>query len=493
MKQYDPIRKKLLDFKVEVDKNKLWDQTSFAIPQKKKRRALPIILLAGSLLFGAGYIYHESMLMVKPDGLSTTNQASAQQSISTQPSTSIQSSITANNVIQENPHKDNPLSSNTASSNSSSHTQADNSILSGNAKNASSEKTILTKDQSKHHTKSTPVIANKTDQEFVIKNTLSLSDQTSTVKNISEAIIETQLAKDEILTNQNQVDNQRENLIAASREDIIYANVNDLPFHGLQSSPGENILSSERLNSIQPAKQKNTITLSLVQGIGFSTPNLTTSDPELNVFREKWKPNLRSLEMISTSLQGSLQIFRGVQLGAGLQYSKLTTQLDYTHTIIERITGEGATTIIIDENGQQQSVTGNVGINRERLVNSTRFTYHTKLDLESKISIQLYKRKGIQINAWMKGGLNLLYVAKGSTFDANNAVIKFSAAENPFYLSSPFTYGAGFESEFRLNKHWILMGKVAYDQFSYDHELFSKNLKSNYEIFSLALGVGYML
>ncbi|HZV69004.1 MAG TPA: hypothetical protein VFG10_05645 [Saprospiraceae bacterium] len=493
MKQYDPIRKKLTDFKVEVDKNKLWEQTSFAIPQKKKRRVLPIILLTGSILLGAGYIYHESISIEQPGNKSISNPAPAQPSFATQPTTSTQPTLASNNEIQENLHKDNSSTLNISSSNNSNNNQAKKSTSTGNIKTASSGKTIQHKEQNNNRSNSTSVIVDKTDQEFIIKNTPPLSDQTSAVKNITEAIVENPLAKHEILSNQNQVDNQTEDLITASREDGIYALVNILPLQGVKSSPDENNLSPEMLNSIQPAKHKNTIMLSLVQGIGFSTMDLTTSDPELNLFREKWKPNLRSLEVISTSLHGSLQIGRSIHLGAGLQYSQLTSQLDYTHTITERITGEGITTIIIDENGHQQSVTGNAGITRERLVNSSRYTYHTKLDLESKISIHLYNRKGIHINAWMKGGINLHYAAKGSTFDTNNDVIKFSAPENPFSLSSPFTYGGGFESELRLNKHWILMGRIAYDRFAYDHMLFHKKLQSHHEIFSLSVGFGYML
>ena len=63
MNQYDHLKNKLHHYKVDIDKEKLWENTSHAIPRKKRRGAVLIMLFAG-LLF-SGWILPWELLLIE--------------------------------------------------------------------------------------------------------------------------------------------------------------------------------------------------------------------------------------------------------------------------------------------------------------------------------------------------------------------------------------------------------------------------------------------
>src|SRR5687768_5930984 len=72
MNQYDHLKNKLHDYKVEIDKEKLWKNTSHAIPQRKRRLAIPVIMLA-ALAISAWLMYSASSLPVSEQLLTSTS------------------------------------------------------------------------------------------------------------------------------------------------------------------------------------------------------------------------------------------------------------------------------------------------------------------------------------------------------------------------------------------------------------------------------------
>ncbi|MGB4849771.1 MAG: hypothetical protein WBP41_17730 [Saprospiraceae bacterium] len=485
MKQYDSIRKKLLDYTVEVDKNKLWEKTSFAIPQKRKRRTLPFILLAGAFLLGAGY-YNYALHQTTNITLTTKETTSATQPLTTTPfvnsenhdPASIQDDGRYSSVhhpdLQNSDDKKDPAPGFTYASkhhlgSPSERNEIHDDILEA-FKSSPNEITPQTDDLISGLL---PPYTNQTykDRTSTIEDNATLVSLNSSVIPISLPDIQT---RDENL--QTRFSNASDQLLT-------------LPIHYVTQAQENKF---EYPHSITPAKNKKKFSISIMQAIGVSDVHIITSNPELYPVRDKWKNNVQSLEAISTHLEGSIHIAHGIQLGVGFQFNRLTSLLDYTRITTERITGEGTTSIVVDEQGHEQSITGTQGITRETHIHSKRYTYHKRVDIESSLRFRLYHHKGIRINGWLKGGINLFYSAKGAAFDTNDSVFSFTASDNPYTLSSPFTFGAGLEAEYRLNKHLKLMSRLSYDQFSFNHKLFDDQLLFKYSIYSLGLGIGYV-
>ena len=64
MNQYDHLKNKFRDYKVDIDKDKLWKNTSHAIP-KRKRRAVPLIVLLAGLILSGWLLYSGAFLPMK--------------------------------------------------------------------------------------------------------------------------------------------------------------------------------------------------------------------------------------------------------------------------------------------------------------------------------------------------------------------------------------------------------------------------------------------
>lgn len=105
-------------------------------------------------------------------------------------------------------------------------------------------------------------------------------------------------------------------------------------------------------------KNKHRINLLLTQSVGWSTLKMVTDNPEQKPTIDAWKNKITSLENLSTSLQASIRLPKGIQVGAGLQYSKLTTQMEYQQTSSDDYMEQGITEIIIDEQGNVQNLMG---------------------------------------------------------------------------------------------------------------------------------------
>ena len=75
MNQYDQFKDKLHDYKVKVDKEKLWQQTAHAIPQRKRRRMMLFFLLGslGTASLWYGFIHNHSLAYTIRAGKSYAN------------------------------------------------------------------------------------------------------------------------------------------------------------------------------------------------------------------------------------------------------------------------------------------------------------------------------------------------------------------------------------------------------------------------------------
>lgn len=488
MKQYDHIRKNLKDFNVPIDKDKLWANTAHAIPKKRRKRGAFLMLLGGALLISSAVTFYalshsEKTLTTYTENQSTNNQTAVTRSNQTSTETIIapNGTITGNtqNITAEKESSP-EIVSREKSTVDQSNRQASAAKVNSPASQGIMAKSLLTTQSTVAddiHGKS----ANPSGQSFAIENerTRPLNDSEVNLNEISSP------------------DASIENTIDAvnleSAPEVRFANFLTAEIPSLPSSEFDILTREISAPEVVASrtKNKNRINLLLIQSVGWSTMKIDTDNPELQPTIDAWKNKIASLENMLTSLQASMRLPKGIQLGAGLQYSKLTTQMEYQQTSSEEYTEHGITEIIIDEQGNVQNLMGDVKVHRQSIIHSTRFTSHTRLDVEGILSIPVIRNYRTETGVWVKVGYNILYDAKGTTFGPGDVPVKFSSTDNPYSLQSPFTFGAGIGTLYRLNPHWTLNARVGYERLRYSHGLYDDQISFHHSIFSLGLGAGY--
>lgn len=488
MKQYDHIRKNLKDFNVPIDKDKLWANTAHAIPKKRRKRGAFLMLLGGAVLISSAVTFYalshsEKTITTNTENQSTSNQTAVTRSNQTSNETIISpnGTITGNtqNITAEKESSPEIVSrekSTVDQSNRKSSAAKVNSPASQDnvAKSLLPNKGAVADDV---HGKS----ANPSGQSFAFENerTRPLNDS--------------EVNPNEISSPDASIENTTDAVNLESAPEVRFANFLTTEIPSLPSSEFDILTREISAPEVVASrtKNKNRINLLLMQSVGWSTMKMVTDNPEQQPTIDAWKNKMTSLENLSTNLQASIRLPKGIHLGAGLQYSKLTTQLEYQQTSSDEYMEQGITEIIIDEQGNVQNLMGDVHVHRQTITHSTRFTYHTRLDVEGILSIPVIRNYRTETGVWVKVGYNILYDAKGTTFGPGDVPVKFSSTDNPYSLQSPFTFGAGIGTLYRLNPHWILNARVGYERLRYTHGLYNDQISFHHSIISLGLGAGY--
>jgi|GEM_PF-6160299 len=473
MKQYDLLKKNLRGYKVEVDKEKLWQQTLHAIPQKKKRRPIVLPFLFGALLLSGGLVYYHA------DGLSQLyanyrgdlTQASAENTalVSNQNDHSI-------SIKQEETTSIN-FNENTVQLNETSKSQVNrlkfqpiNNWSNGNSPSKSPNNVQVSP--------SSPVDQVQKDKsinsEFNEPLLLSFNSPTSSNKESVDAY-----SKSELLTSQ---ENEQWNTIS----------LDALPLSPLTSS-SEPEIKGINYSSTTPGKPyKNVFSVAILQSVGFSNLSFEAGNPQAEDMGDFLSNATQSLESISTTVRGNVQLTKGFAVSAGLAYRRLNTETIYQNTITERMDQEGTTTIIIDELGQQHLVSGNVGTTHLLETEHTRYSTHQKVDVELTLHKRIFGIHRTTVNGYLKAGVNVHYSAEGSAFTNEYELVRFQDSDNPYSLSSLLTFGGGIDVQHRLSPRWLLLGALGIDQFKIHHKDYNQ-LQWRHTIYSLSLGVGYVL
>lgn len=488
MNQYDHIRKNLKDFNVPIDKDKLWANTAHAIPKKRRKRGAFFLLLGGTLLISGAVTFYalttsENNITAKTEIQSTSNAATgtpANEVINTtiheMDRATTESKMTATSAPESNQIIVSNAKNNTEQSNAqasaatattpSGRRNATRSIMSSQHSGVPDASSNIETSKDPSFPNETRGSASSNDSEFVItepeSNLMSGADKPDPV--IVEPTLEVR------------------------KVNYLTKDIPILPIIDLNILPRE-ISTSDVVAS--RTKNSKRINLLLLQSFGWSTMKIVTDNPELQPTVDVWKNQMSSLENLSTSLQASIRLPKGMQLGGGLQYSKLTTQMDYQQTTTEDYTVPGITEIIIDEQGNVQNLMGDVHVRRQTIINSTRFTSHQRLDVESTLSIPVIRNYRTETGVWVKVGYNILYHAEGTTFDQGEVTVRFSSTDNPYALQSPFTFGAGIGTLYRITPRWTLNARAGYERLRYTHGLFDEQISFHHSIFSLGLGAGY--
>ena len=474
MNQYDPIRKNLREFSVPIDKEKLWANTSHAIPKKRKKRGIFFWLLGAAILAGSGILYNTftpstSSVAENEIHTSTTAHMTSPVTNETTNNKNLNASVTPETPLSIPQSLRDSRSTKTKLNGTSTH------------RSASETKTTL-KPVNHSENANTSFVTNligssQHEMDEVTIDPSSVEIPTNTTNGYmdgAETLIEATSAR---------IPSSQPSTEPAKTDEI-----STLPIDALD------IISRELTMSDPvkvPVKKKNNFTVSLIQGYGLSSMDMSANTEELQPVITEWQGKIKSLENIETNIEATIRLPKGIQLGAGLQYSILTTQLDYQQTITEDITEQGIIAIIIDEDESQHNLYGDVQVNRQTIVQSTRFTNHQRLNLEGIVSVPVFRSYRMETGIWVKAGYNLLYTSEGTTLSPNGEPLKFSTTDSPYTLASPFTFAAGISTLYRINTHWMFVAKAGYEPLRYTHGLFSDQIEFHHSIFSLSLGAGY--
>jgi hypothetical protein len=481
MKQYDHIQNKLKQYSVNVDKEKLWANTSHAIPRKRNRRGF-ILFFSGMALLVAG-----SMFFLLPStraALAKTKVAASAQTTTHSSSNKTADFEETNASVSNDAHTSVSNTPTTSPSNTTqSIQQAHNtqnfstSDIHQNTTDPNATKKAARQKQkntgkllipsSKQRTESPDAAAatNEVNSEFTPWTSTAeivSSDETNT-----SSSDEFKMAKRTLNWKSEPIDD----LLIKSLEEI------ERPI-GIESmSPG-----------IQPKGNNFPIGIFLIQGIGFSTLRIEPQSADVEDIASTLSTNTTSLEQLYTSLHATTPVNRNLQVSAGLQYSRLTTELIQTTLTTEDYLTEGITSIIIGEDGQVENLYGNVNVHREVYTSSTRYTFQHKLDLEVMLQANVFQGPRWASGLWIKGSYNLLYTSEGTTLDTEGQLLPYTSSANPFHLKTPFGYGAGLNTTYKITPSWAILGRIGYERMVYTHGVFDDQLIYKHNIFNLGLG-----
>lgn len=477
MNQYDHIRKNLKSYSVPVDKDKLWASTAHAIPKKRKRRGAFFLLFAGVLLVASGITRYtlsgtennnlKNNTLIPHPPVTALADASAQNTIenaaaSNQTSTTQPVSI---DIADSKPNKQNySTASGHPSDRKAKPAKAENP-LSSNSLNA------LAKTSNSSGNIQSKSVASQAPSTLVSDH--DPMDDPSNANNAADISIHSAATNDAI----------RSRLYTTEE-------INELPITAIPITPGD--YSPAHPTAIK-VKNKPSFNILLMQGYGWSTLDMATSDDELQPVLDQWEGNIKSLENLATSLQANFRLPKGIEFGGGLQYSQLSTSMAYQETSDEDYTTQGITAIIIGEDGNVENLYGDVHVHRQTITNATRYTSHTRLDAEAIFSIPVYRSYRFETDVWVKAGYNLLYKSEGTTFGPGGEPLKYSSEENPYTLQSPFKFGAGLGARYHISPHWSIQARLGYENLKYTHGLYDDLISFHHHILSLSLGAAYII
>ena len=478
MNQYDPLKNKLQNYKLEIDKDKLWKNTFHAIPQRKRRRAVPVLLLAGLVI--SGWLLHSSSLL--PITESRSSQHTSRINNNDHNAQNLQGTSSANEVELKEPGK--------------------NTIEVVSSKLSGSEHLTLTKEMGKNTFPENTKSQNENIETGSLASGEKMENNNSlrTERQVKKVSIESQNVEivesgvfrqpEGSLVLIHQTENDFSN---ADREfnnpvDYLVKPVSQIPMTAISV-----VATGSHMPIIRSQKDQFLQSFQMVQGVGFSTVKIHSLTPESDQLASNLEQKMRSLEILSTSATATMSLPGRFSLETGLQMTQLSTVIDQRWETSERIQQEGVTTIIIDENGVPQPIRGNTDGTRTTHYHAKRFTEHKQVDLVLALHKEIWYAQRLSLNTFVRGAYNLSYQAEGTILSNNDELIGFSKDENPFKRNSLFTMGGGIQMNYLLNPHLKLTSNLTFDQFRYQFKDSTLPVRFRHSGLSFGLGLGYVL
>ena len=490
MNQYDHLKNKLQNYKVEIDKEKLWAKTSHAIPQRKRRRAV-LIMFFGTLAVSAWLLSSTLLVPTNEQSLTHSNKSTSN---SLQAVQKLPDNTTDNkNEWKETPHKTIEVLSSKLSRSVANITEALKAPAEENFSNPvdAGENTPI--ENNVNQIKNAKISGERNPK---VQNDISITIHSQNEReNIpdfevhsTEPLMPGHIEGFPVITQFGKSDYSENNVTYIEPVDYLFKVVSPIPI-----TENSELAASSLKPDIRPLKGRFLQSLQMVQGIGFSTVKIHSLTPEAKQYATLLEAKLRSLEVMTTTVSADFNLPARFSLGAGLQFSRLSTVIDHEWEIDERIQEEGVTTIIIDENGIPQSVTGNRDVTRTTHYKAKRFSTHQNIDFVLSLQRVIWNEQRISMNAFIKGAYNFSYEAKGTMLDSNGELVSFSKEENPFRKDSPFAFGGGFQMRYQLHPHWSLAGNLTFDALRYKLKDENMPVRFIYSGWSFGLGLAYIL
>lgn len=488
MKQYDQLKNKLHNYKVEIDKEKLWAKTSHAIPQRKRRRGV-LIMLFGGLVICAWLLKSTSFDPMIERTLSHNENSSS--------SGQLAQNLQDNTLENPNEWKDTPnktieilsskFSRSVATFTKSINPQAEESFSTLITGGENTLLTIKSNQIGNTQTLSESNIKARSDNSIHIHSNYENENIHSEKVHLVEFIFPEQ--------KEGSFDNMHQAVFNFNNTDrTINLPVDYLTQDVLQLAIP--IYSMSAINShtpnIKPLKGRFLQSLQMVQGIGFSTVKIHSLTPESDHYAAQLEQKLRSLEVLSTFATATINLPGRFPLASGVQFMQLSTVIDHEWESNERIQEEGVATIIIDEHGIPHSITGSRDVTRTTHYQVKRFTTHQNIDFVLALHRVILNERRLSLDAFVKGAYNLSYDAKGTILDNNGELVSFSKEENLFRKDSPFAIGGGLQMRYQLNPHWSLTGNFTYDPLRYQFNNENLHVRFLHSGVTLGLGLAYI-
>ena len=473
MKQYDLLKKNLRGYKVEVDKEKLWQQTVHAIPQKKKRRPIVIPFLFGALLLSGGFTYY---YFIGSNQLEKNHPSKF--TLSSAENTSLASNQIDYSITNKQKEKTNINYKENLEQSENSHSQVNprnfssrDKLSEGNSSSDSPNKAQTFQSSPGNHEQNEKTIKSESNHSLQLN-----SDPPTFTNEVSRVEVDTKSA------------------ILTSPESLQWSTtpIDALPLSSLANKHDPEIKSINNSIITPGSPYKNVFSMAILQGLGFSNLSYDAGNPQAEAMQDFLSQATRSLESVSTTVRGNIQFTKGFMVSAGFAFRRLITETIYQNTITERMEQEGTSTIIIDELGQQHLVSGNIGTTHLLETEHTRYSTHQKVDIELALHKRIFGFRRTTVNGYLKAGVNVHYAVEGSAFTSEYELVRFQDMDNPYSLSSPLTFGGGLDVEYRLSPRWLLLGTAGIDQLKIHHQDYNQ-LQWRHTIYSLSLGVGYVL
>ncbi len=488
MNQYDKLKSKFNKYKVDIDKDKLWKNTSHAIP-KRKRRPVAFIMVFAGLVFSGWLLYSASLwpLSASRSSLNSTqniNPDSPTQNLQGYPS--------------GNPDEGKESQINTI--------ELSSSKLSGSVTKLVSQKNALAPDhESKTKTESETIFLKNAKEQNEMNQRVALVNSGMHNHNSLPPLNKTEIEKiekqniqgfknvnpdqkDRSLSLQHQAENDLKTSIPEVDipVDFLFAAVSQIPI------TTNTVAAPATQANIQPLKGKWLQSIQMVQAIGFSSIQIHALKPETAESAAQLEEKMRSLEILSTTATASFRLPEGFSLEAGTQWTRLSTVIDHTWEINERIAQEGITAIIIDEHGVQQPVIGSTDVTHTTHYHAKRYSEHQDIDVVLALHKEIWNAHRLSLNAFVKGAYLLSYQAKGTILTAGDELIGFSKDENPFKRNILFALGGGVQINYHLRPHLNFTGSLTFDQHSYQYKDPILPIRFQHSGFSAGIGIGYI-
>lgn len=502
MSKYDPIRETFSGYKVPIDTEKLWAETSHAIPKKRNRRILFFwlfgIIGAGSAWMMASYLYPGST------GQSTAAPIAA---------TLNNSTATANNNLSR---------SETVSSTDNTNHLSEKSVDGNTSTNATQDEKSL---EAKSHPDSINTAANNQTNHRKGKSTISHTETATTTNsnsiNISNknqiVTSSSSLAKDvlpSLLTQSPTMDEMSTgyDAIPASQSPLIpIASDAFSPHQSIQlpvSRPEGHITTS--LESMIDPVLKNEFTapsistiparkttashpfaISLMQSVGIMTIDHHTTQPEHDASAAKLNQSIEGLEFLSTHVSGEYRLLPALHVNFGGRWSHTTSQVTHFATDYISSTTNGTTSVIIDDHGNVTSVTGPVNTTRRITRKLVRYNYYNAIDITAGMRFRLLQAKRLSIHMDGQVGYTTWHSSTGHHINEAQQFLHYAAVENALRPTSNFNFSGGLLLQYKISPHWSVLMAGSYRDFELSHAVYQHQITSRYRTIPLGIGVRY--